>query len=254
MAQKIETPSVFIEELTWKEVGAFIEAGGTSVIVPIGGTEQNGPMMTMGKHNYRIKYMGELIAKELGNALVTPTMAYVPEGNIEPASGWMKYPGTITLPEEHYKRVIEFTCRSMKKHGFEDIFLIGDSGDNQKGMREVAEALNAEWSAESARVHFVSDYYGKPYGSVYDTLVAEGYTKQELGAHAGILDVSFLLAIHKKGIRKSLISQYNSLSDAKKSELGFSGDMSKISKKIGQMMIDETLRISLEQIKKMKGN
>ena len=35
--------------------GTTIGAGKTTIIVPIGGTEQNGPAMALGKHNRRVE-------------------------------------------------------------------------------------------------------------------------------------------------------------------------------------------------------
>ena len=46
--------SVFLEDLTWIEVRDAIAAGKTTVIIPTGGTEQNGPRMALGKHNYLV--------------------------------------------------------------------------------------------------------------------------------------------------------------------------------------------------------
>jgi hypothetical protein len=41
-----QTPdTVFLEELTWPELRAMVAAGKTTIILPIGGTEQNGPHM-----------------------------------------------------------------------------------------------------------------------------------------------------------------------------------------------------------------
>ena len=45
----------FLEELTWTELRDAIRAGTTTVIVPVGGTEQNGPHMALGKHNVRVQ-------------------------------------------------------------------------------------------------------------------------------------------------------------------------------------------------------
>jgi len=43
--------TVFLEDLTWPELRAFIETGRvTTIILPIGGTEQGGPHMALGKH------------------------------------------------------------------------------------------------------------------------------------------------------------------------------------------------------------
>ena len=61
-----QTPvSVFLEDLTWPEVRDAVAAGTTTVIIPTGGTEQNGPHMVLGKHNYLVKYKAGEIAKQL---------------------------------------------------------------------------------------------------------------------------------------------------------------------------------------------
>jgi creatinine amidohydrolase len=136
--------TVLLEDLTWTEVRDAIKAGKTTIIFPTGGTEQNGPHMVLGKHNFIVKHTAEQIARRLGNALVAPVLAYVPEGNIDPPSGHMQYPGTITLPDEFFMKVTEYAARSFRVNGFKDIVLIGDSGQNQKGLQSVASLLNKE--------------------------------------------------------------------------------------------------------------
>ena len=89
--------SVFIEQLTWMEVRDAMKAGKTTVIIPTGGVEQNGPYLATGKHNYILRATTEAIARKLGNALVAPIVVFVPEGDIDPPSLHMKYPGTISL-------------------------------------------------------------------------------------------------------------------------------------------------------------
>ena len=75
--------SVVLEDLSSTELQARIAAGATTVLVPIGGTEQNGPHMALGKHNLRVKVLAARIAERLGQAVVAPVIAYVPEGAIE---------------------------------------------------------------------------------------------------------------------------------------------------------------------------
>src|SRR5579871_1924026 len=111
--------SVFIEELTWTELRDQISAGKTTTIIPIGGTEQNGPAMALGKHNVRVKILSEKIALALGNALVAPVIAYVPEGNLNPPTAHMRFPGTITIPDNTFETVLEYAGRSFKLHGFQ---------------------------------------------------------------------------------------------------------------------------------------
>src|SRR5437762_7257986 len=146
--------TVFVEEMTWMEVRDALKAGKTTVIVPTGGVEQNGPYLATGKHNYVLRATTEAIARKLGNALVAPIIAFVPEGNIDPPTEHMKYPGSISLTEETYERLLLDICASFRTHDFAHIVLIGDSGGNQKGMKAVADRLNAQWSGGKTRIHF----------------------------------------------------------------------------------------------------
>ncbi|MGH8831081.1 MAG: creatininase family protein, partial [Polaromonas sp.] len=67
-----EPARVMLEELTWTEVQQAVKAGASAVIIPVGGTEQNGPHMALGKHNARVKALAGKIASRLGNTLVAP--------------------------------------------------------------------------------------------------------------------------------------------------------------------------------------
>jgi creatinine amidohydrolase len=193
------TDTVFMEELTWTEVRDAIKAGKTTIIFPTGGTEQNGPHMVLGKHNFIVKHAAEQIARRLGNALVAPVLAYVPEGNIDPPSGHMRYPGTISLPNEVFMKVTEYAARSFKANGFKDIVLIGDSGDNQRALQSVANLLNKQWIHTGVRVHFASDYYKE--SPLREWLQGQGEKRDDIGSHAGIVDTSQLMAVNPNGIR-----------------------------------------------------
>src|SRR5205085_5380713 len=127
--------TVFIEDLTWMEVRDALKSGKDTAIVATGGVEQNGPYLVTGKHNVILKATGEAIARKLGNALVAPIVPFVPEGDFDPPTIHMPYPGTITLTEETYQRLLIDICTSFKVHGFEHIVMIGDSGGNQAGMK-----------------------------------------------------------------------------------------------------------------------
>src|SRR6185503_1395728 len=95
--------TVWLEEMTWMDVRDAMKAGKTTVIVSTGGIEPNGPWLVLGKHNYVLHANCDLIARKLGNALCAPIMELVPEGRIEPATGHMRSPGTISLREETFR-------------------------------------------------------------------------------------------------------------------------------------------------------
>ena len=154
--------SVWLEELTWMEVRDLMKAGKTTIIVPTGGVEQNGPYLAAGKHNYVLQATCPAIAKKLGNALCAPVVPFVPEGDIDPPAQHMKYPSTISLTETTYRAMLTDIASSLKSHGFERIILIGDSGGNQAGMKAVATDLAARWAGSRTAIRFIPEYYDYP--------------------------------------------------------------------------------------------
>src|SRR5688572_3748327 len=151
--------SVFIEDLTWMEVRDALKAGKDTVIVATGGVEQNGPYLVTGKHNVVLRGTTDVIARKLGKTLVAPILQFVPEGDIDPPSLHMLYPGTISVREETFQALLTDICASLKAHGFKKIILIGDSGGNQAGMKAVAEALASKWKGSGCRIVFIPEYY-----------------------------------------------------------------------------------------------
>ncbi len=167
-AQDLDAPrpidgveTVFIEEMTWMEVRDALAGGKTTAIVATGGVEQNGPYVASGKHNFVLEATTAAIARELGDALVAPIVKFVPEGNIDPPSGHMRYHATVSVRQETFEALLTDVVRSLAMHGFTDIVLIGDSGGNRRGMETVASALNAEWAGTPAWAHFIPEYYSE---------------------------------------------------------------------------------------------
>jgi creatinine amidohydrolase/Fe(II)-dependent formamide hydrolase-like protein len=185
--------SVWLEELTWMEVRDALAAGTTTVIIPTGGIEQNGPYLALGKHNYVLEQSCEAIARKLGDALCAPILKLVPEGDIDEPSGHMRYPGTISMRQETFRAILTDMATSLETHGFRDIVFIGDSGGNQDGMEAVAKAMNARW--KEARAHFVPEYY-QSYFEGFDLVKEQFGIEQTIdeGLHDDIL-ITSLMAI-----------------------------------------------------------
>src|SRR4030081_3871994 len=172
LAQAPQT--VFLDELTSSELRDQVRAGRRTIIVPIGGTEQSGPHMVLGKHNVRVKVLAEKIALALGDALVAPVMAYVPEGGISPPTSHMRFPGTISIPDQTFQQMLEYAARSLKLHGFRDIVFLGDHGGYQKDEQAGAVRLDREWASPQVRVHALPEFY-RAAASYADELRKLGY-------------------------------------------------------------------------------
>jgi creatinine amidohydrolase/Fe(II)-dependent formamide hydrolase-like protein len=191
--------TVFLEDMTWMEIRDALRAGKTTVLVPTGGVEQNGPYVVTGKHNYILRATTEAIARRLGNALVAPIVPFVPEGNIDPPSGHMKYPGTISVSEDTYERLLTDLSASLRVHGFRNIVLLGDSEGNQRGMQAVANRLTAKWAGDNVRVHFLADYFD--YDEVARWLESQGIRQQKELVHDDFIVTAQLITVSPTAVR-----------------------------------------------------
>jgi creatinine amidohydrolase/Fe(II)-dependent formamide hydrolase-like protein len=242
--------TVFLEELTWSELRDLTRSGKTTIIVPIGGTEQNGPHMALGKHNLRVRFLSEKIARALGNALVAPVIAYVPEGGLDPPTGHMRFPGTISVPEEAFEKVLEFAARSFRLAEFRDIVFLGDHGSDQRGEKAVADRLNREWAAKLVRVHAIEEYYRASEAEFRQLLKSKGYREEEVGIHAGLADTSLMLAVDPRLVRTDRPQPGAKLDSGD----GVDGDPRRSSAELGQLGVDLIVTRTVDAVRKSIGH
>jgi creatinine amidohydrolase/Fe(II)-dependent formamide hydrolase-like protein len=193
LAVAAPSSSVFVEDLTWVELRDRVAAGAAVALVPIGGTEQNGPHMVLGKHNVRVRLLAERIARRHGAALVAPVVALVPEGAIDPPSQHMRWPGTLSVPEAAFESVLESTARSLLHAGFTDVVLLGDHGGYRRSLERVA--------ARMPHVHALPEYYRASVADFDRQLRQRGYSDAEIGLHAGLSDTALTMALDPSLVR-----------------------------------------------------
>lgn len=242
--------TVLLDELTWTEVRDALRAGATTVIIPVGGSEQNGPHMALGKHNFRAGALAARIAARLGNTLVAPVVAYVPEGRISPPSGHMRFPGTLSVPEDAFAAILTGASRSLKQHGFLDIVLIGDSGNYQDILKDVAQRLNREWAGSAVRAHHISAYYRAATDEFTQVLRSRGISEAQIGKHAGLADTSLMLAVDPLRIRAEPMRA----PPAPEASSGVSGEPSQASAALGRIGTDLIVQRTEQAIRQALSN
>ena len=242
--------SIFLDELTSSEVRSKIAAGNTTILIPIGGTEQNGAHLVLGKHNVRARLLSEQISIKLGNALVAPVIAYVPEGAIKPPEGHMRFTGTISIPEAAFEAVLEGAARSFKQHGFRHVIFLGDHGGYQKNLEKVARKLKHEWARDMrCQVIAMHEYYRLSSTAFVENLKNRHFSEAEIGKHAGLADTSLSLAIDKSLVRSEVLVRMAKPSEAD----GVVGDPRRATSELGQLGVQNIVDGTVNAIRAATG-
>ena len=200
---------VLLEDLTSTELAQRVASGVTTVIVPIGGTEQSGSHMALGKHNARAAALAARIAAALGSTLVAPVVAYVPEGRIDPPTSHMRYPGTLSVPQPVFEQTLVAVAQSLRAAGFRTVVLLGDHGGYRASVQAVAARLDRDWRTSGARVLAPVEYYRAASTEFPALLRKQGYTDAEIGEHAGLADTSLSMALTPALVRGTALAAAN---------------------------------------------
>ncbi len=238
--------TVQLEELTWPELQARVAAGSVTVLLPVGGTEQNGPHMALGKHNARVRELATRIADKLGNAVVAPVLAYVPEGAISPPTQHMRWPGTLSIPEAAFEATLEGAARSLHQHGLCQVVLLGDHGGYRASLDRVAARLNRAWAASGCRVHALPEYYRAASADYAAALKAQGYSAAEIGTHAGLADTALTLATAPALVRSEALTRK---SGQARDNDGVAGDPRRASAELGRPGADHIVDATVAAIR-----
>jgi creatinine amidohydrolase len=237
---------VLMEEMTTTEVREAISQGKTTVLIFNGSTEASGPHLALGKHLYRARYLGERIARELGNALVAPVMPFAP------VTDEMRFPGTIQLSSETFSAVNQAVADSMVKAGFKYIILIGDHDGNQAPLQALAPKLDAEYRSQGVRVFYSSDAYFKSNQEIEAYLLEHGFPPSR---HAGVADTSELWAVDANYVRPDKIVVGAPLPPGggplALGTTGVEGDPRKSSPELGKMFMEWKVKHAVAEIRQL---
>ncbi len=240
--------SVYIEDLTWPEVRDAVAAGKSGAIIYTGSTEQNGPHMALGKHNFVAHYAAGRIAEELGDALVYPTLPCAPTGNLTPKTNHMRFAGSITITPDVFKAVVMQVALSAISAGFKNVYIMGDHGGGQDELKQAAAELDGQQGVSGVHVYYIPDLYFKEKEQMRAYLTANGIA---VDVHAGTDDTSEIMFLDeaRKWIRRDKLAASNSTQQA---VTGVDGDPTKATAAMGRMFLDLKVRNAVAEIRRLR--
>ncbi|UWQ35552.1 creatininase family protein (plasmid) [Leisingera sp. M527] len=122
-----------LAHMTWQQVEARLKAG-AAVMVPVGSTEQHGPMGMIGTDTICAEAVA-LRAAELCDAIVAPALAYTP------APFNTAFPGTVSMPEDLFQAHATAVFRGLLAQGFSGVFIVNGHGANLAPLQRAAQEL-----------------------------------------------------------------------------------------------------------------
>ena len=236
---------VWLEDLTWPELRQRIAAGDATVLVPIGGTEQNGPAMAFGKHNAIVAFAAEQIARRAGHTLVAPVLPFAPEGDFAKRDGNLAWPGTLGLRESTLTAVLEDEVTSLALAGFTTIALLGDHGGSQAAQAEVARRLGG---SPGRRVIHLDRYY-EP-APLAERVAPFKLPAAAIGDHAGLVDTAELLSVKPEWIRNDQRDPAHWPALHLSPSAGASGNPRLATAELGRRLLDQRIAAAVEQLRR----
>lgn len=170
--------------MTWEEVADYLTRR-DAAILPVGSTEQHGPIGLIGTDALCATAVAEGAGARVG-AIVLPPVAYTP------APFNMAFPGTISVSEDTFSALLGDIFTSLATHGFRRLYVLNGHGANLAPLRALA--ANAP-----LRMH-VRSWWDYPRTNA---LRLQLYGEWE-GMHATPSEVAITQATHRRVTRAPL--------------------------------------------------
>lgn len=183
------TEKVLMEEMSWIEIQAALDAGKNTVLIMAGAIEQHGPHLPTGTDTMLGYERGARLARALENALVAPV--------IRPglSQHHMHFPGTITIKVQTFKQLLRDYCESLAHHGFKNMVLIPTHGGNFGAMEEVLPEIQID--LPDSRIILMRRGDSK---AAHRAIQAKfNVDSIRSGIHAGLVETAIML-VHRKDL------------------------------------------------------
>jgi mycofactocin precursor peptide peptidase len=181
-----------LAEMTWPEVERAITTGATTVILPLGATEQHGPHLPLGTDSIRAASLAEGLAKVLPGSLVAPV---VPVGCSDEHTG---FAGLLSLDHETLAQLIVDCGRRMAAWGVRRLVLLSAHGGNDRALELARTRLQEQ--ANGLKVHSLASSNTLSEACT-DIASADGIPSDDVGLHAGEGETSEMLHLRPELVR-----------------------------------------------------
>lgn len=181
-----------LAEMTWAEVADAVADGATTVVLPLGATEQHGPHLPLGTDTFRAAALAEQLAAALPDTLVAPVL---PIGCSDEHTG---FAGLLSLDHTTLASVIVDCAMRMAGWGVRRLVLLSSHGGNASALALAATQLRDRACPVAVLILAAS----MPLSWALQRIAAaNGVSADALGLHAGEGETSEMLHLRPDLVR-----------------------------------------------------
>jgi mycofactocin system creatininase family protein len=191
-----------LADATWPEVEARVAAEPTTLLIPLGSTEQHGPHLPIGTDATIAVALAEGAAAEVPGAIVAPPLAYGSSGEHQ------GFAGTLSIGSEATELVLVELARSATET-FDHVLFVNAHGGNAAPLAAAIRRLRAEtrdvrgWSPRfggDAHAGRTETSLMLAFGAAVDEEAAEAGNTVPLADLMGDLRARGVLAVSPSGV------------------------------------------------------
>ena len=188
---------MLLEYATWCDVEDYLKTR-KDIIIPIGSTEQHGPMGFMGTDFICPEVLASGVSKRQ-NVLIAPTITF------GMSQHHLSFSGTISLRPTTIIALLKDVSLSLMGHGFTHLFFLNGHGGNVASINTAFSEIYAEHSfskkASPLYFHLCNWYEGNRVKAL-----SRKYFEDKEGSHATPSELSLSFYAHPKVMKNAALS------------------------------------------------
>lgn len=202
--------SVFMQEMTWQDFQKKKE--GSIVILPVGSTEQHGPMLPLSVDAIISTGLAGMVAEKI-DGIVAPPICYGYK-SAPLSGGGPLFPGTLDLNGATLTALVSDVCEELIRDGIKKIFVLNGHFENEAFILEAIDLLSRQYKDVTFIESSWWDQISQPVmDQVFDEVEFPGWALE----HAAIAETSLTLYF-----RPDLVHMDRFVEDGAAEELGYS--------------------------------
>lgn len=197
-----QTPTVFMNELSWTAYQARLQQDPPTVLLPVGSLEQHGPHLPLGTDALLSTAVSADVARRC-QALVAPALSYGYKSQPK-CGGGQHFCGTTSVDAATLMGQVRDAVREFARHGVKRLVLVNGHYENQWFLTEGVELGLRDLGPEAGLEVVRLEYWDFLTEATLAQVFPDGFPGFAL-EHAAIIETSLMLHYHPSLVRVDLI-------------------------------------------------